>query len=198
MSTWFVNVHFRRSRGACVTKLRPALALVLLWRPAIRAGVQGRRPVLSASATLCHYKLAAHRRHCLAGSRGGHLFSRTSGGIPASFTRSGPRVCVLSPGRGASIRTLSPEVIFLKQMWFCLPLKLNLAFMNAAPSVDIFRKLILPTRYGKMWTFIPVLSNKGYVGGAVYQSGLLYCQTVCVFVCVCLYAEQGHSCLPCL
>lgn len=35
-------------------------------------------------------------------------------------------------------------------------------------------KLILLARYGKMWTFIPVLLNEDFVGGAVYQSSLLH------------------------
>lgn len=71
----------------------------------------------------------------------------------------------------------------------CASLKLLTTEIRSAdhercPLCRLFHKLIQPACYGKMWTFIPVLSNEEYVGGAVYHSSLLYYTCACVCVCV--------------
>lgn len=61
-------------------------------------------------------------------------------------------------------------------------------FDKHCPVCTLLSELILSTRYGKMWTFIPALSNEEYVGGAVHRARFAAHVLVC--------AEQRLGFLP--
>lgn len=133
-----MNVQGRpEGRGLCGSTLRNSGSLLSFcngWD--LSPGDQGRRPALSASATLPHYKLEAGRLHCC--SRIWLLAASTGfGGIPSQS-----QTAAYLPSGLSSEESFSPVNLLLRK-----PLKFDLAFMNAALSVDFstswYRQLVM-------------------------------------------------------
>lgn len=129
----------------------------------LRPGDQGRWPVLSASATLQHYKLAARRPHCSVQDSHPSRSKHHSDEWPWVFFFFFFHIRPVSSEESFSQVNMLLWKVHATEIWS--------GACERCPLCRLFHhELILLARYGKMWTFIPVLSNEYYVGGTVYQS----------------------------
>lgn len=144
-----INVKFWGSRGMWPVSENPGLLLCFCNGWDLSPGDQGRRPVISASTTFPHYKLAARRPHCSARSQlpsSSAGLSRITSQPQQAFTQ-----IVFKPGTPWAFQFLSlnfrmvpslqcpKKSHFLKWMCFsgsCSPLTSDPAFMNVTLSVD--------------------------------------------------------------
>ena len=179
--------------GFTLRKLWLALCFCNGWDSS--PGDQGRRPVLSASATHRHYKLAACRLHCSAGCP---VVQQDSVGSHPRHSKFPPdrwpwMVPFLFPSLPVPPSGLCPQRShFLKWMYFsekCAPLKSDLAFMNAALSVDFstswYCRLVM-----EKCELLSLCCQMKNMWEELCISQASFTEHVLVYVCVCVCVQR--------
>lgn len=138
-------------------------------------GDQGRRPVISASATFPHYKLAARRPHCSAASWAG-ITSQPQLSLTQNFTQIDQGVFLLRASIWIWVAPLTSDLAFKK------------AALAAAFSTSWYCRLVME----KCELLFLCCQMKSMWEEPCITQG---CFTAHLFVCVCRTVPQLSPCL---